>query len=538
MATRGLSADEIKRRAQVAFDKADARKQEASRAMEAEQQARDAVLQKTARLRALRLAKEQADAETAAIVAAEQAQIKADIVQAKADAKAAKTKAASDKAAKPRKKAVKRPERRCRIVVRLRALILRPDGSGLGKALDLAAQLRPDVARMRRPRLLFVATEDWFFASHFLPMVRAARELDYDVAVIARERQHRRIIEGAGAQLIALEAERRSLDPRAMLQQIRALKRLIEAYRPDILHCIALKPIALAGLAGKLAGVERRVYALTGLGFLGARQGLVGCGRASGGARSGCARRSMGRRSASCSRTPTMPSASGSIPQDETKVTIVGGAGVDPLILMPLPMPPAPPLKVAIVARMLWSKGVDLAVEAVRLARAEGARVELTIHGAPDPSNPKAIPEATLQEWSQRPGVTWAGADARYRGASGPRIISASCPRAAARACRARILEAAACAPADPDDRCAGLPQFRARRARRHGRAGGGCRGAGEGADRAGGCAVAGGAHGRERAGPPARRLHRARRDERGEGALSRAARAARARMSRRERQP
>jgi hypothetical protein len=75
--------------------------------MEAEQQARDAVLQKTARLRALRLAKEQADAETAAIVAAEQAQMKADQAQAKADAKAAKTKAADDKAAKPRKKAVK-----------------------------------------------------------------------------------------------------------------------------------------------------------------------------------------------------------------------------------------------------------------------------------------------------------------------------------------------------------------------------------------------------------------------------------------------
>jgi hypothetical protein len=100
MATRGLSADEIKRRAQLAFDKADQKKQDASRAMEAEQQARDAVMQKTVRLRALRLAKEAADAETAAIVAAEQAQAKADIVEAKAAAKAAKVKAVSDKAAK------------------------------------------------------------------------------------------------------------------------------------------------------------------------------------------------------------------------------------------------------------------------------------------------------------------------------------------------------------------------------------------------------------------------------------------------------
>ena len=103
---------------------------------------------------------------------------------------------------------------------------------------------------MPRPKLLFVATEDWFFASHFLPMARAARELGFDVAVIARERNHRRVIEATGARLIGLEAERRSLDPRALFKQIGALKRLIAAEKPDILHCIALKPIALAGLAG------------------------------------------------------------------------------------------------------------------------------------------------------------------------------------------------------------------------------------------------------------------------------------------------
>lgn len=261
---------------------------------------------------------------------------------------------------------------------------------------------------MARPRLLFVATEDWFFASHFLPMARAARELDFEVAVIARERHHRRIIEGAGARLIALEAERRSLDPRVLVRQILALKRLIEAERPDILHCIALKPIALAGLAGRLAGVERRVYALTGLGFLGARQGMVAAA-----ARLAATLWLRGAIDGPHVRflfeNPDDPVTLGLDPQDATKVAIVGGAGVDPLILMPEPMPPTPPLKVALVARMLWSKGVDLAVEAVRLARAEGARVELTIHGAPDPSNPKAIPEDTLKQWASRPGIVWAG---------------------------------------------------------------------------------------------------------------------------------
>lgn len=261
---------------------------------------------------------------------------------------------------------------------------------------------------MRRPKLLFVATEDWFFVSHFLPMVRAARELDFEVVVVARERQHRRAIEAAGARLIALEAERRSLDPRALYRQIVALRRLIEAERPDILHCIALKPIALAGLAGRLAGVERRVYALTGLGFLGARQGLL-ASAARFAAKFWLREAVDGPKVRFLFENPDDPVTLGLDPADAGKVAIVGGAGVDPLILMPEPLPNTPPLKVALVARMLWSKGVDLAVEAVRLARAEGARVELTIHGAPDPSNPKAIPEATLREWTARPGVTWGG---------------------------------------------------------------------------------------------------------------------------------
>lgn len=261
---------------------------------------------------------------------------------------------------------------------------------------------------MARPKLLFVCTEDWFFASHFLPMARAARELGLDVAVVARERQHRSILASAGARLIPLEAERRSLSPAALVRQVNQLKAIIAAERPAILHCIALKPILLGGMAGRMAGIDRRVYALTGLGFLGARQDLLGqAARLL--ARLWIREVVDGPQVRFLFENADDPVVLGLDPQDAAKVAYVGGAGVDPLIMMPEPQPPAPPLKVALVARMLWSKGVDLAVEAVTAARARGARVELTIHGAPDPSNPKAIPEATLKEWSRRPGIAWRG---------------------------------------------------------------------------------------------------------------------------------
>ena len=58
---------------------------------------------------------------------------------------------------------------------------------------------------------------------------------------------------------------------------------------------------------------------------------------------------------------------------DDACVTIVPGAGVDPKDFPQTPEPDGPPIRIAVVSRMLKSKGIAEAVEAVRLARAAGA---------------------------------------------------------------------------------------------------------------------------------------------------------------------
>lgn len=256
-------------------------------------------------------------------------------------------------------------------------------------------------------KLIFVVTEDWFFASHFLPMARAARELGLDVAVVTRVRSHREVIEATGARVIPLEAERRSLNPMAAGYAAGQLASILKAERADLVHCIALRSILVGGFAAMLAGVPRRVYALTGLGFLGARTDWIGR----------LAQRAIRVlvRGLETSQTRYLfentddPRLLG-LDRGERRVTIVGGAGIDPVSLQPAPLPAQPPLRIAVVARMLWSKGIDLAVEATRLARERGAAVELSLYGAPDPSNPKAIPEETLIQWSQEAGIVWRGA--------------------------------------------------------------------------------------------------------------------------------
>ncbi len=296
-----------------------------------------------------------------------------------------------------------------------------------------------------KPKLLFVVTEDWFFCSHFKPMARAALAEGFDVAVACRVRLHGDEIRGLGCRLLPLEADRKSFNPVAIVRTLRGLKALIEQEDPDIVHLIALRSIVVGGLAAVMAGVERRVVALTGLGLLGASTSW----------KARAARFALrlyvqlvvdGPDARFLFENRTDPLIFGLDAADTTKVTIVGGAGVDPQALRPEPLPERPPLKLAMIARMLWSKGADTAVAAVVKARAEGVDVTLSLYGAPDPDNPKAIPEKLLREWAALPGITWHGrvrqedvADiwARHHAAVLPSRGGEGLPRT--------LLEAAAC---------------------------------------------------------------------------------------------
>jgi glycosyltransferase involved in cell wall biosynthesis len=256
-------------------------------------------------------------------------------------------------------------------------------------------------------KLIFIATEDWFFASHFLPMLRAAREAGFAPAVICRVREHRAAIEAEGARVIPFEADRGRREIGQALATISGLARILRAEKPEIVHLIALWPIVLGGLAARLAGIRRRIHAVTGLGFLGASNSPAA--RASRlGMRLLLRGPLDGRNVRFLLENPDDARLLGFASSGE-RVVIVGGAGVDPDIYAPSAMPTLPPLKIAVVARMLWSKGIDVAVEAARRARAEGAPVELDLYGEPDPTNPKAISRDELEKWSREPGISWRG---------------------------------------------------------------------------------------------------------------------------------
>jgi glycosyltransferase involved in cell wall biosynthesis len=257
------------------------------------------------------------------------------------------------------------------------------------------------------PKILYLVTEDWFFVSHFLPIARAARDCGFEVAVATRVRADGALLTAEGFSVIAIESERGSASPLAGVRDFFRLRKIVRRERADIVHCIALRPAVIGGMAAKLAGADRLVLAPTGLGYLWIERGIaVRAGRAVVSFIVG--RWLRGPRTHYLFENRDDPHEFG-IDPDFADVTLVGGSGVDPANFPTSNEPAAPPVKIAVVSRMIRSKGIMEAVEAVRRARATGAPVELHLYGDPDPDNRRSIPQATLEQWSAEPGIAWHG---------------------------------------------------------------------------------------------------------------------------------
>lgn len=269
------------------------------------------------------------------------------------------------------------------------------------------AQDRAERSPTPRGRLLFVVTEDWFFASHFLGLARAARDEGYEVALVSRLSGHAERLRKEGFTLYALHGNRGSLSALIACGEMRAIHRAIRSFKPDLVHLIAMRAIALGGLIAVFRPGLRVVIAPTGLGFLfSARTRLAKLARSilkrlvayfawSGRARFVFENAEDPARFRLSSRDPL--------------VTIIGGAGVDERAFPPAPQPAGKPIRLALFARMLRSKGILAAIEATQLARSAGADVELHLHGDIDPGNPVSLDRRTLAAAISQPGIHWHG---------------------------------------------------------------------------------------------------------------------------------
>jgi glycosyltransferase involved in cell wall biosynthesis len=188
---------------------------------------------------------------------------------------------------------------------------------------------------------------------------------------------------------------------------VAAIRTAIRDFKPDLLHLIALRAIALGWVAAFGTGVKGLVLAPTGLGYLFSKRTplhrlarssvkrLIGWSLASG----------QTRLLVENHDDPVKLGVSLSHP----RLTIIGGAGLDPEFFLPLHEPPMPPLRFAVVARMLRAKGIAEAVSAFARARDRHEGIELHLYGDVDPANPTSFTREEMAMFATLLGVFWHG---------------------------------------------------------------------------------------------------------------------------------
>jgi glycosyltransferase involved in cell wall biosynthesis len=257
-------------------------------------------------------------------------------------------------------------------------------------------------------KALFLVTEDWYFVSHRLYLAKAAIAAGYKVALLTRVAKHRDVIEAAGIEVIEWRIERGSLNPltefRAMFEVLVALR----SFQPDIVHAVALKPVLYSALMCRLAGVDARVYALGGMGFVFSstkfmvrllRPILVLAFRLLlGGKRS----RLILQNSDDLKMLLSLRMFDG------RRIRLIRGAGVDTSEFCSRSDTQGIPL-VVFPARMLWGKGVGEFVSCARSLRAKGIAARFALVGAPDTQNPECVPQPLIEAWVAEGVVEWWG---------------------------------------------------------------------------------------------------------------------------------
>lgn len=260
-----------------------------------------------------------------------------------------------------------------------------------------------------KPRLLFVVTEDWYFASHRLDLALAARAAGFDVAVAARVDAWGERIRRDGLQLFPLRYMRRSnRRPWVELRAVAELTTLYRGWRPTIVHHVAAKPIIHGGIAARRAQVPAVVSAIAGMGYVFSSPSMM-------------ARLMRPAMVAAYRAALRHPNARLIVqnPEDETTVVAEGiaaasqvrrirGSGVDLAVFEPSAEPGGPPV-IMLVGRMLQDKGVREFVDAARILRERGTRARCVMVGEPDDENPASIPRDELTRWHAEGIVEWWG---------------------------------------------------------------------------------------------------------------------------------
>lgn len=204
-----------------------------------------------------------------------------------------------------------------------------------------------------------------------------------------------------------IDLRRASLNPLADLAAFKAIRRSINAWRPDTIFSYTAKPVLYGSLAAAKEGVPNIFSMITGLGYARTGRGLKQKLALS--VQNQLYRRALRVNTAVFFQNPDDEQLflKEKLISTSAKRCITNGSGVN-LERFPLSWPPPEkPIVFLMIARLLYDKGVTEFVAAARELARPGLRFVLV--GPHDPNLPAAITQDQLDNWKSNGAVEFVG---------------------------------------------------------------------------------------------------------------------------------
>ncbi len=249
-----------------------------------------------------------------------------------------------------------------------------------------------------RKRFCLFVNVDWFVLSHFTDYLTKIVAKNIDVTVITLNTGQCDEIRALGVNVIEIDLHRGYSNLYSEFKSLINIYRAIRTLSPDIIELITIKAVLYGGLIAKILNIKKRVFYMSGLGAIFTHQ------------------KNFGRVKAyfvtSLYKFIMRSNSTEVIVENDddrhTFISVVGlakrrvhlipGVGIDLNKFAPAYSTSQVNIKVGLVSRLLYDKGILEFIEAAKICKTSRSDVEFLLAGNIDPTNPASLSQEDLND--------------------------------------------------------------------------------------------------------------------------------------------
>ena len=257
-------------------------------------------------------------------------------------------------------------------------------------------------------KLLYLVNEAQFFISHRLQLGLEAIANGFEVVVVSAPDTGESALAEYGIRHRAVSISRSDFKVAEEFKAYRAIRRIYDEERPDLVHHVTIKPVVYGSFAASATNVPAVVNAVPGMGFVFTRRGSMAAIRRA--FVNMLYRLALSHRNMRVifQNAEDMKGFVGHAIVRRDQAVLIRGSGVDLEQFLEKPEPMTP-VTFVLPSRMLRDKGVVEFAEAARIVREKHPDWQFWLLGGVDTGNPTSLATSELVEIENTTGVKWLG---------------------------------------------------------------------------------------------------------------------------------